>query len=70
MKRLVIGAFVSALVVFGAAPAASAATSSETGTVKVAKVKKAKPVKPVRIDWDSAPVSTDGGFSTQRIDWD
>jgi hypothetical protein len=65
MKRLVVGVFVSALVVFGVAPSASAATSEEAGIVKVAKAKK---IKPIKIDWDSAPV--DGGFSTQRIDWD
>jgi hypothetical protein len=64
MKRLVVGVFVTALTVFGVAPAASAAPS-EKAVVKVAKAKK---VKPIKIDWDSAPV--DGGLSTQRIDWD
>lgn len=73
MKRLVVGVFVSALTVFGVAPAASAATSDDAGIVKVAKAKK---IKPVIIDWDSigwtSPVSapTDGTVSTQRIDWD
>lgn len=64
MKRLVVGMFVSALVVVGIAPAASAATSQDP-VVKIVKAKKAKPIK---IDWDSAPV--DSGFSTNRIDWD
>jgi hypothetical protein len=64
MKRLVVGVFVSALTMFGVAPAASAATSHDPVVVK-APAKKAKPIK---IDWDSAPV--DSGFSTLRIDWD
>jgi hypothetical protein len=74
MKSLVVGVFVSALTVFGLAPAASAAPSSETGVV--VKVAKAKKIKPVAIDWDAigwtSPVAepTDGTVSTQRIDWD
>lgn len=66
MKRLVVGVFVSALTMFGVAPAASAATSGEV-VVKVQKAKKPKLSKV--IDWD-APPADGGGVSTQRIDWD
>ncbi len=68
MKRLVVGVFVSALTMFGLAPAATAATSSETGVVKVYKAKKVKPGK--AIDWDAPAPISGGGVSTQRIDWD
>jgi hypothetical protein len=66
MKRLIVGVFVTALMMFGLAPAASAATSSDVSVVTVAKAKKPKP--PKVIDWDAPPA--DGGFTTQRIDWD
>lgn len=68
MKRLVVGVFVSALTVFGVAPAASAATSSTSAVVKVQKFKKPKP--PKVIDWDAPAPVAGGGFTTQRIDWD
>ncbi|MCW2841680.1 MAG: hypothetical protein JWR55_3163 [Aeromicrobium sp.] len=68
MKRLVVAVFVSTLTVVGVAPAASAATSDSA--VKVVKVVKVKKIKPVAIDWDSAPATTEGTVSTQRIDWD
>lgn len=66
MKRLVVGVFVSALTMFGVAPAASAATSSEASVVTVVKAKKPKP--PKAIDW-YAPPADGGTVSIQRIDW-
>lgn len=69
IKRLVVGVFVSGLTMFAVAPAATAAASSDSVVVKVAKPTKPTPGKV--IDWDApAPAPSDGGASTQRIDWD
>ncbi len=65
MKRCVVGVFVSGLTMFAVAPAASAATSDDAVVVKVVKV---KPIKV--IDWDAPAPTSDGGATTQRIDWD
>lgn len=74
MKRLVVGVFVSALTVFGVAPAASAAPSSDSHqVVKKVKTKKVKATH-VKIagfiDWDAPTRSSSTGYSAQRIDWD
>nr|MCW2727030.1 hypothetical protein [Aeromicrobium sp.] len=69
MKRLVVGVFVSALTVFGLAPAASAAPSSDPSTVTIQKAKKPKAIDWDIIDWDAAKPAP-GGVSTFAIDWD
>jgi len=69
MKRLVAGVFVSAFAIVGIAPAASAASSREPSQATVVKLPKTfKIIDWDVIDWDAPPA--DGGYSTNRIDWD